>query len=73
MDFELPEDIVTLREVVRKFAAEEIRPHARDWDREQNVPDSLVRSLGAMGLLARSRRKSMAAPNTPSTATWRTP
>jgi alkylation response protein AidB-like acyl-CoA dehydrogenase len=51
MDFELPQDIVTLREVVRKFAAEEIRPHARDWDREQSVPDSLIHSLGAMGVL----------------------
>ena len=51
MDFELPEDIVTLREVVRKFAAEEIRPHARDWDRDQNIPDSLIHNLGAMGLL----------------------
>jgi alkylation response protein AidB-like acyl-CoA dehydrogenase len=51
MNFELPEDVAALREVVRKFAAERIRPGAREWDREQFLPDELVRELGELGLL----------------------
>ncbi|MFH1746835.1 MAG: acyl-CoA dehydrogenase family protein [Planctomycetota bacterium] len=51
MDFELPDDIVALRDVVRKFAAEEIRPHAREWDREQTMPDELVGKVAELGLL----------------------
>jgi alkylation response protein AidB-like acyl-CoA dehydrogenase len=51
MNFELPEEVAALREVVRKFAAERIRPFAREWDREQRVPDELVAELGQLGLL----------------------
>ena len=51
MDFALPDEIAALREVVRKFAAERIRPFARQWDREQNLPDELVRELAELGLL----------------------
>jgi alkylation response protein AidB-like acyl-CoA dehydrogenase len=51
MDFDLPEDIVALRDVVRRFAAEAVRPHARDWDRDQYVPDELVSQLAELGLL----------------------
>ena len=51
MSFDLPEDVVALRDVVRKFAAEEIRPHARAWDEAQHIPDELVAKLGALGLL----------------------
>ena len=51
MSFDLPEDIVALRDVVRDFAAREIRPHARAWDREQTLPDELIAKLGELGLL----------------------
>ncbi|MDX2199354.1 MAG: acyl-CoA dehydrogenase family protein [Phycisphaerae bacterium] len=51
MNFDLPDDLVALRDSVRKFAAERIRPFARDWDRDQWIPDSTVRELGEMGLL----------------------
>ncbi len=51
MEFSLPEDIVALREVVRRFAADRIRPHARAWDREQQLPDNVVAELGSLGLL----------------------
>lgn len=51
MDFDLPEDIVALRDVVRDFAEKEIRPHAREWDKRQTLPDSLFQRLGEMGLL----------------------
>jgi alkylation response protein AidB-like acyl-CoA dehydrogenase len=51
MEFALPEEIAALRDVVRKFAAERIRPHARQWDREQSLPDEVVAELGQLGLM----------------------
>jgi alkylation response protein AidB-like acyl-CoA dehydrogenase len=51
MSFDLPEDVVALRDVVRDFAANEIRPYAREWDREQSMPDELVAKAGELGLL----------------------
>jgi len=51
MTFELPEDLVALRDVVRDFAANEIRPHSREWDREQTMPDELVTKIAELGLL----------------------
>jgi len=51
MEFDLPEDIVALGDTVRKFAAEQIRPHSRDWDRDQLIPDEMVAQLGELGLL----------------------
>jgi len=38
MDFDLPEDIVAFRDAVRKFAAEQIRPYARDWTANSTSP-----------------------------------
>lgn len=49
--FDLPEDLVTLRDTVREFAANEIRPHAREWDRDQHLPDETVAKLAELGLL----------------------
>lgn len=51
MDFNMPEEIAALREMVRKFAAEKIRPYARQWDRDQMLPDELVAELAGLGLL----------------------
>ncbi|MCG3126607.1 MAG: Acyl-CoA dehydrogenase [Phycisphaerae bacterium] len=51
MNFDLPEDVIALRDVVREFAAEELRPHSRDWDREQTLPDDVVTRLGQLGVL----------------------
>ena len=51
MEFGLPEEISALREVVRKFAAERIRPFARQWDREQALPDDVVAEMAQLGLL----------------------
>ena len=33
MDYNLPDDLVALRDMTRKFAAEAIRPNARQWYR----------------------------------------
>lgn len=51
MDFTIPEDVAAFREQVRRFAAERIRPHSRQWDREQSLPDDFVTELGQFGLL----------------------
>lgn len=51
MQFDLPDDLVQLRDMVRKFAAEKIRPHAREWDRDQALPKTLISQLGELGLL----------------------
>lgn len=51
MTFDLPDDLIALREHVRAFAATEIRPHARDWDRDQAMPDEIIQKMAALGLL----------------------
>ena len=40
-----------LREQLRRFVAEEIRPHADAWERDGFVPRELLRSMGALGFL----------------------
>ena len=51
MDFDLPEDVIVVRDLARKFAADYIAPNARKWDEEQNFPDELVRKLAELGFL----------------------
>ncbi len=51
MIFDLPEDLVALRDAVRRFAAERIRPNSRAWDREQALPDDFLRELADLGLM----------------------
>lgn len=51
MNFDLPEEIVHLRDVVREFAASEIRPHAREWDEAQHLPKTIISHMSELGLL----------------------
>jgi len=51
MDFDLPDELIALREMAGQFVAENVTPHARTWEREGGYPDSLVASLGAQGFL----------------------
>ncbi len=51
MDFDLPEELVALEDVARRFAAEHIAPHARQWDREADFPRELIARLGEVGFL----------------------
>ena len=51
MDFDLPEEVIAVRDMARKFAAEYIAPNARQWDREQAFPDELIQKLGELGFL----------------------
>lgn len=51
MDLELSEDLLALQDVARRFADEAIRPNARKWDREADIPRDLVAQLGKLGFL----------------------
>ena len=51
MDFELPEELSGLQDVARRFAAEHIAPHAREWDRNAEIPRDLVAKLAELGFL----------------------
>jgi short/branched chain acyl-CoA dehydrogenase len=49
MEFELTDEQVQLRSVVREFAATEVAPHAEDWDREARFPVETVLRIGELG------------------------
>ncbi|HUU85191.1 MAG TPA: acyl-CoA dehydrogenase family protein [Phycisphaerae bacterium] len=51
MDYRLPEELIGLRDMARKFAAEVIAPSARTWDREGKIPDEVIAQLGELGFL----------------------
>jgi alkylation response protein AidB-like acyl-CoA dehydrogenase len=51
MDFRLTEEQELLRRTVREFADTEIRPHVREWDREQHFPAELIPALARLGLM----------------------
>jgi alkylation response protein AidB-like acyl-CoA dehydrogenase len=51
VDFELTEEQQLLAQTVRRFALEQVLPHARRWDRDEQFPHAVVRELGQMGLM----------------------
>ena len=51
MNFGLGEDIDALREMVRRFAQEQIAPLAAEIDRSNQFPGHLWKALGDLGLL----------------------
>ncbi len=51
MDFRLSDEQQLLRQTVREFAEQEIRPHVREWDEAQHFPRELVGKLAALGLM----------------------
>jgi glutaryl-CoA dehydrogenase (non-decarboxylating) len=50
MEFALSEELVILRDTVRKFAEKEIAPFADKWDEEHHWPRQIVLKMGEMGL-----------------------
>src|SRR5437870_6454296 len=51
MDFRFTEEQELLRRSVREFAETEIRPHVREWDRDQHFPIELIPKLATLGLM----------------------
>ena len=51
MDFEFTEEQKLLREMVRRFADQEIRPIAKEIDEKEEVPRALLRKAGELGLM----------------------
>lgn len=49
--FELSPDQVQLRAAAREFAAREIAPHVREWDRAEELDPALVQQLAQVGFL----------------------
>jgi butyryl-CoA dehydrogenase len=50
VDFELTEEHVAFRKVMREFADGEIAPFAEEWDRTHEFPLDTVRKMGDLGL-----------------------
>lgn len=51
MDFGLSSEQQMIQRTVRRFARDEILPHAREWEQAQAFPRELLRTMGDMGLL----------------------
>jgi short/branched chain acyl-CoA dehydrogenase len=50
MSFELTPELEQFRRTVRDFAANEVAPHAAQWDRDHYFPVELVAKMGELGL-----------------------
>lgn len=51
MDFELNQDQLSIRDMVRDLARSEIAPNGVDWDERQHFPKDLFTKMGELGLL----------------------
>lgn len=51
MTTELPESHRALQASLRAFCEEQVKPHARSWDRAERLPMDVVRALGELGVL----------------------
>jgi len=50
MDFDLPEELEMLRQMVREFAEQEVKPQAATTDRDASFPDEIIRKSAELGL-----------------------
>ena len=51
MDFDFTEQQLMIRDMVRDFADEHIRPHAEEWDEHEKFPRELFDELGELGIM----------------------
>ena len=50
MDFAFTEDQKMYRETMRRFAREEVAPHAKKWDREKKFPWHISKRVVELGI-----------------------
>ena len=50
MNFDLPEELEMLRQMVREFAEQEVRPQAAITDRDAIFPDEIIQKAAELGL-----------------------
>ncbi|MGI9253720.1 MAG: acyl-CoA dehydrogenase family protein, partial [Thermomicrobiales bacterium] len=51
MNFQLNEEQIQVRDMVREFAAREIAPYIREWDAKSEFHPEVLQRLGELGLL----------------------
>jgi short-chain 2-methylacyl-CoA dehydrogenase len=51
MEFDLGEDVLSLKKLTREFAAREIEPYAAEWSEREEFPAHVFRKLGELGLM----------------------
>ncbi len=51
MDFQLTEEQISIRDMVRDFAHKEIAPYVMDYDEQKTFPKDIIKKLGDLGLL----------------------
>ncbi|MEJ2636354.1 MAG: acyl-CoA dehydrogenase [Calditrichia bacterium] len=51
MEFQLTEEQISIRDMVRDFAQKEIAPHVMEYDENKKFPLEIVKKLGELGLL----------------------
>jgi len=51
MDFQLTEEQISIRNMIKDFARKEIAPHLMEYDEEKKFPLDIIRKLGELGLL----------------------
>lgn len=49
MDFEIPEELKIMKDTMRKFVQKEIAPRISEIDRNNQIPDDLIRKLAEVG------------------------
>jgi alkylation response protein AidB-like acyl-CoA dehydrogenase len=59
MDFELNEEQAAIYDMARAFAADEIAPHALDWDQNKHFPVDVLQRAAALGMGAIYVREDM--------------
>jgi len=51
MDFQLNDEQKALKDMVRDFAENELKPHAAEWDEHHIFPTEVVKKMGELGLM----------------------
>jgi alkylation response protein AidB-like acyl-CoA dehydrogenase len=57
MDFKLTEEQQMLKDTVRQFAENELKPKAEHYDRSHEFPMEHVKKIGEMGVMGSCTRK----------------